>query len=158
MKTIAFFGHRKLFNKNKIKEKVFEKLKEVIPQGFSRVLVGCHGDFDNIALSVSLNYKEKFDQNLEICIVLTSLTYLTKDENGYSRADIYKEKGCETIFYDIEETYFKNKIIVSNKKMVTDSDLIICYVDMKSYKSGAKTAINYALKQNKKIINIFKEE
>ncbi|MBO5304332.1 MAG: hypothetical protein J6A99_01520 [Clostridia bacterium] len=158
MKTIAFFGHRKLFNKNKIKEKVFEKLKEVIPQGFSRVLVGCHGDFDNIALSVSLNYKEKFDQNLEICIVLTSLTYLTKDENGYSCADIYKEKGCETIFYDIEETYFKNKIIVSNKKMVNDSDLIICYVDMKSYKSGAKIAINYALKQNKKIINIFKEE
>ena len=112
MKTIAFFGHRKLFNKNKIKEKVFEKLKEVIPQGFSRVLVGCHGDFDNIALSVSLNYKEKFDQNLEICIVLTSLTYLTKDENGYSCADIYKEKG-----YTSHDVVAKLRGILKQKKI-----------------------------------------
>ncbi len=41
--------------------------------------------------------------------------------------------------------------------MVDESDLIICYVDMNNYKSGAKTTILYAIKQNKKIINLFEK-
>lgn len=61
------------------------------------------------------------------------------------------------MFYDVEDIYYKNRITYSNKKMVDNCDLVICYVDMKSYKSGAKTAVNYALKQNKKVINLYEE-
>ncbi len=93
-----------------------------------------------------------------ISVVMTSLSSINKDKYGYSKVDMYKYRDCETIFYDIEEVHFKNRITVSNKKMVDDSDLIICYVDMNSYKSGTKTTISYALKQNKKDINLFNEE
>ena len=50
----------------------------------------------------------------------------------------------------------KNRIIFSNKKMIDDCDLVVCYVNMKVSKSGSRTAINYAIKQKKKIINLFK--
>ena len=155
MKTIAFFGHRQIFNDYVIREKLLSALKSELVQEDIRFLIGCHGDFDELALSTCLYFKNNTNCNIEINVVLTNLSFLNKDENGYSRADIYKNKGCETIFYDIERIYFKNRITVSNKKMVDESDLIICYVDMKAYKSGAKTAVSYALKQNKKVINLF---
>lgn len=157
MKTIAFFGHRQIFNKQLIEERLIKVIEEVIPQGFGRVLIGCHGDFDDIALSTCLDCKKTLFNKLSINVVLTSLTFLKKDEYGNSRVDTYKTKGCETLFYDVEGVYFKRRITFSNKKMVDESDLIICYVDMKEYKSGAKDIIEYALKQNKKIINLFQE-
>lgn len=154
MKTIAFFGHRRLFDNSATQKRLIETLQEVVPQGFSRLLIGCHGEFDKLVLSTCLNHKNTIDNHIKINVVLTSLSFLNKDEYGFSKADIYN-KNCETIFYDIEETHFKNRITFSNKKMVDESDLIICYVDMKAYRSGAKTAVNYALKQSKKVINLF---
>ena len=59
------------------------------------------------------------------------------------------------MFYNIEEQHYKNRIIFTNKKMVDNSDLIICYFNMNSYKSGAKNTVKYALKQGKNIINLF---
>lgn len=158
MKTISFFGHSQIFNKNSVKEKLMNKLRELIPQGFSRLLMGCHGNFDGISLSTCLDYKKQFNDTIEINVVLTSFSFLKKDEYGNSQVDFYKEKGCDTIFYDIEEIFYKNRITYSNKKMVDDSDLIICYVDMNSYRSGAKTAVKYALRQNKKVINLYDKE
>ena len=83
---------------------------------------------------------------------------LKKDEYGNSRIDFYKNNDCKTLFYDIEDIHYKNRITYSNKKMVDESDIIICYVDMNSYKSGAKTAVKYALKQNKKVINLYDKD
>lgn len=158
MKTIAFFGHRRIYNKSTVKEKLLEVLHSLIPQGYSKLLIGCHGDFDELALSTCLNYRKNFDKEIDISVVLTSFTFLKKDELGCSKVDYYKNKNCETLFYDIENVYYKNRITVSNRKMVDNSDLIICYVDTTSYKSGAKNAISYAIKQNKPIINLFNKE
>lgn len=72
-------------------------------------------------------------------------------------AESIKNRNCETLFYDIEDVHFKNRITVSNKKMIDDSDMIICYVDMTSYKSGAKNAIKYAMKKNKTVVNLYRE-
>jgi len=156
MKTIAFFGHSQILNCDDIKQRLIKVLTDTKKE-YSRFLIGCHGDFDELALSTCLNYK-KCDCNINVIVVLTSLSFLNKDKNGYSRADIYKKQGCETVFYDIERVYFKNRITFSNKKMIDESDLIICYVDMRAYQSGAKTAIKYALKQKKKVINLYKKE
>ena len=155
--TIAFFGHRQIFDEQVIKERIEKILKEYVCQKDAKMLIGCHGEFDHLALQTSINYKKKENENIKINVVLTNLSYLNKDELGFSRVDNYKNLGCETIFYDIEEIHFKKRITASNKKMVDESDLIICYVDMNTYKSGAKTTILYALKQNKKIINLFEE-
>lgn len=57
MKTIAFFGHRRIYSKSTVKEKLLEVLHSLIPQGYSKLLIGCHGDFDELALSTCLNYR-----------------------------------------------------------------------------------------------------
>lgn len=157
MITVAFFGHRRTLNKAVVQERLLNTLQEVLPQGCSKLLIGTHGDFDNIALSTCLYFKKYIRADIDINVVLTSTSFLNKDSLGYSKADFYKNKGCKTIFYDIEEVYYKSRITYSNKKMVDESDIIICCVDMNLRKSGAKTAINYAIKQNKTVINLFSE-
>ena len=42
--------------------------------------------------------------------------------------------------------------------MVDDSDVVIAYVNFKEYRSGAKRAVNYAKKQKKTVINLYREE
>lgn len=71
--------------------------------------------------------------------------------------DYYREQGCKIMIYDIEDEYFKRQIIVSNRKMIEDSDLVISYVDMSKNRRGAKIAVKYALKQGKEIINLYNE-
>ena len=98
MKSIAFFGHRIVFNKESLEQKLIEVLKEVVPQGFSRLLIGCHGDFDKIALSSCLFYRKNIDQDVNIAIVLTNLFLMQENKNEYSRLDYYKNNRCETFF------------------------------------------------------------
>ncbi len=157
-KTITFFGHREIFNYDEIKKRLMEILKEKIKKGYREFLIGIHGEFDSMALSGCLYYKTNLDKGIRISIVLTSLAVLKKGRVGYNNIEYYKSVGCDTMIYDIEEVHFKNKIIVSNRKMIDDSDLIVCYVDMDKYRSGAKKAVNYAIKQGKDIINLYREE
>ncbi len=55
MKTIAFFGHRQIFNQEVVEERLMKTLQGLMLQGDIKLLIGCHGDFDNIALSMSLS-------------------------------------------------------------------------------------------------------
>lgn len=59
--------------------------------------------------------------------------------------------------YEIEEEHFKRQIIISNRKMINDCDVLICYVNKKRNPSGAKLAMNYAKRKGLKIINLYKE-
>jgi len=111
-----------------------------------------------MVLMSSLNYKKNINCNLRITIVLTSFNILKRDSLGYCKFDYYKNQGCESVIYNIEEEYFKNRIIKSNKKMVDECDLVVCYVDMKKMDSGARKAVKYAIKQGKKVINLFRED
>ena len=54
MKTISFFGHGSILDSSKVEKILEQTLKEIIPQGFSTLLIGCHGDFDKLALSTCL--------------------------------------------------------------------------------------------------------
>ena len=155
MKTIAFFGHKHIFNKNAIKESLLKTLNSLPANEYNNFLIGCHGEFDKLALSTCIAYKNTINNDAIINVVLTNLSILNKNDFNDSKIDFYKQNGCSTMFYNIEEQHYKNRIIFTNKKMVDNSDLIICYVNMNSYKSGAKNTIKYALKQGKNIINLF---
>lgn len=156
--TICFFGHRKIYCKD-IKERLLTAVEEQIKNGADSFIIGTHGDFDTLSLTVCRELRNKYPQ-IKISVVFTTLTILKKDnyddEIGSSIADYYKD--VETMIYDIEEEHFKQQIIISNRKMIDDSDKVICYVKFKEYRSGAKRAVTYAKKQNKDIINLYKEQ
>lgn len=153
---IVFFGHRKIYKENIIRQRLLDCVELHILNGAKRFKVGTHGDFDKLALSVCCELRNKY-KDIKITAVFTTLSFLTKKED-YSIADDYKRNNIETMVYPIEEEHYKNQIVVNNRLMVDDCDLVICYVDMKEYRSGAKRAVNYAKKQGKQIINLFKEE
>ena len=153
-KTIAFFGHRHILD-TKIRERIKNEIEINLCDDI-QCLIGVHGEFDRLALSVCRELRESYPQ-IKIIVVLTSLNIFKKStSNASSIMEIYRD--VETMIYDIEDEHFKKHIVVSNRKMVDDCDLVICYVDMKKSKSGAKRAINYAKKKGKKIINLFRDE
>ena len=155
-KTIALFGHRRLWGKD-IRERLTNVIKtEIEKYDEVNFLIGNHGDFDSLTLSVCRELRKSYPQ-IKITVVFTSLHIMVKHKDElFTTLDLYKD--VQTMMYEIEEEHYKNQIVVSNRRMVDDSDLIICYVDMNEYRSGAKRAIKYAIKQNKPVINIFSEQ
>ena len=149
IKSIAFFGHRDINDKDLEKE-LINILVELIQQGFKIFKIGVHGDFDFLAFKVCKNLK-KIYQDIKILIVSTSFSIFKKD----SLINILYE-DFEIITYPIENVYYKNKIWISNKYMIEDSDLLLCYVDIKK-EGGAKRAMLYGLKIGKEVINLYKK-
>ncbi len=152
MKRMAFFGHRIVAESEQVKRLVYQILKEKTQQGYREILVGSHGEFDKIVLLECLKYKREIDESLKITLVLTTLSTIGKRKDKNSQNDLF-----ETLIYEIEQEYFKNRINFSNRKMIDDCELIVCYVDMNRGVSGAKKAVKYAIKKGKEIINLYKK-
>lgn len=157
-KNICFIGHRKIWGEN-----VRDRLKRAVEDEIRGVgeffTMGTHGDFDRMALGVCREMREKFN-GIRIEVVLTSLKVLKKEivfDDEYGKEYVVPYSDVETIMYDIEEEHFKRQIIVSNKKMIDRCDVLICFVDERKKRSGARLAFEYAKKKGLKIINLFNE-
>lgn len=154
MKKICFIGHRKILSLL-LKKELKCLVENKIQSGFDFFTMGCHGDFDRMALSVCRELKQKYDF-IKIEVVLTSLHIFDKKNIQYKGYNPYSD--VDTILYDTENSYFKTIIIDSNKEMIDRCDELICFVDCTKVKSGAKIALKYAQKKNLKITNLFSKE
>lgn len=154
--TISFFGHRYLSNIDEIKTRLNSQLEHWYLMGARKFKIGMHGQFDELVLDTCLAFK-KINMDIEICITITSFSLLKKDEYSNSLLEYYQVRGVETVMYEIENIHYKQQIIYSNYRMIEESDIIICYVDLSKSSSGAKRAIDYARKLNKTIINLYKD-
>ena len=88
--------------------------------------------------------KESGEENSEIILVLP-----------YTVANIeYYEKYYDDIIIPdrVYSAHPKSAIILRNRWMIESSDLVVVYVEHKT--GGAYTAMKYAEKLNKRIINI----
>jgi len=154
-KKVCFIGHRRI-GYGPIKERLENAIREELKSGCRLFTMGTHGEFDSLALSICRKLRNEY-KDMEIEVVLTSLSIFNKpkDEN-----EIYFEpyKDVKTVFYEIEEEYFKKQITTSNRQMVDTCDTLICYVNKKQYQSGAKTTMNYAKRQGLQIVNLYHEE
>ncbi|HIT77690.1 MAG TPA: hypothetical protein IAD47_02730 [Candidatus Limihabitans stercoravium] len=145
---IAFIGHRQILD-NTLFNRLYNVTEQAILSGCFHFSVGCHGEFDRIALGVLLMLKRKY-KNMVIEVVLTSLSQLRTmfDEN---------QNDIQTVMYEIEEMHYKQKIIYSNRKMLDNCDAVICYVNPNKVVSGAKQSLNYAKKKSIPITNLFEK-
>lgn len=151
-KRVAFIGHRHIFCAD-IKERIRKAIEEEIKDGADYFIVGEYGDFDQLALS-TCKMVRKTHPEIDINVVLTSLHRIAKKDEW----DYTPYSDVNTVMYEIEEVYFKKKITVSNQLMINDCDSLICYVNKERTPSGAKTAMNYAKRNGKKVINLFRPE
>lgn len=156
----TFIGHRDVYiHDTKLKDRLLNAIREEINNGCLDFVMGAHGNFDSMALSACRNLRTEF-KNLEIEVVITSLNQINPeievDQFGTTKYIPYSD--VKTSMYEIEEEYFKKRIISSNKQMIDTCDTIICYVNPNKNYGGARIALKYAQKKGLKIINLYQDE
>lgn len=148
-RIVTFIGHR-LINKNYVLPKLKSAIEIEINDGVTDFILGFHGQFDSLVLKILLE-KKKIDNKISIDLVFPDLN----SANAFMK--IYPDtfKLVMPVIYGTELIHYKRRINYSNKSMIDDSDKLICYVDKKVDLSGAKTALVYAEKKGKEIINLY---
>lgn len=144
--TVSLFGHREISDLRQLNAHLTPIIKELIrTKSYVSFLIGRNGEFDKYAASlIKREQKEVGKENNDITLVLP-----------YTAADIeYYEKYYDSIIIPerVYGAHPKSAITLKNRWMIEQSDLVIIYVERD--KGGAYTAMKYAEKLNKQIINL----
>jgi len=143
---VTFFGHREVWNIRELESKLMPILKNVMDtHTYIEFYVGRNGEFDEIVASVIKRLKKEREMSYNILILV--LPYTVKDMEYYEK--YYDEM---IIPESIGKAHYKNAITLRNRWMVDQADLVIVNVERQS--GGAYTAMRYAEKQNKEVINL----
>ena len=149
--TCCIFGNRKITQTNELKESITLAIKKLITEEkIHTFLFGSKSQFDSFCLDIVSELKEKYQHIKRI----------------YVRAEFpdIDEKYKNYLLSLYEDTYFPDKIrnagkaayVERNYEMIDNSKYCIVYYDEQNLpsnrKSGTKTALLYAEKQNKDII------
>ena len=147
--TVCLFGHREIDDLCQLEEMLAPVIEELIQtKTYVSFLIGRNGEFDEYAASLIKRMKKKIGkENSDISLVLP-----------YRIANLeYYEKYYDSIIIP-EKVYGahpKSAITLKNRWMVEEADLVIVYVKRKT--GGAFTAMKYAKKQGKSVINLFSD-
>lgn len=148
--TVSFFGHRDFHGHREYETVLKQMLKELINRkDYVEFLVGRNGEFDSFVSATVREIKRKYhNHNSSLVWVLP-----------YSTADLnYNLDAYKTYYDEIEickksfNAHFKSAIQIRNREMVDRSDLIICCIERES--GGAYQTVRYAIKREKKVINL----
>ena len=164
-KTCCVFGHRKIAEKDGIKEKlaeIFENL--IVYQNVDTFLVGSRSEFDDLCRDVLAVKKEKYPHIMRV-YVRGEYPYISESYENYLL------KRCD-------KTYFPERLLNAGKavyvernyEMIDNADICVIYYkdeylpperkhskrDLFNFqpKSGTAIAYKYALQKNKIIINL----
>ena len=143
---VAFFGHRRIYNIREIEEKLVSILNELIlTKEYVEFYIGRNGDFDEFVASVIKRVQKQLDRDNNVMIL--TLPYTVKD------IEYYEDYYDEIVIPDaIGRAHPKAAITLRNRWMVDTADLIIAYIEREE--GGAYSAVKYAKKLNKKVVNI----
>ena len=150
--TVCFFGHRKINETEELKIRLYKTIEKLIKnENVDTFIFGSKSEFDDLCLKIVTKIKEKHPNIKRI----------------YVRAEyeIISEQYKNYLLKSYEETYYPEKIknsgravyVERNFEMINKSQICIVYYEEqcapKNRKSGPKIALDYAIKQGKRIIN-----
>lgn len=164
---VCFIGHRTIQNEEKLKFSLRETIIDLINKGATTFLFGSKSAFDELALEIVTALKEIYPFVKRVYV-----------RSAYKNI----EKSYENYLHEFyEETYFPPKLenagkysyVERNFEMINNSIYCGFYYNenyiatlnkgenrnimiQENRKSGTKVAYNYAVKKNKKIINLYK--
>lgn len=148
--TVALFGHRYIDDPFKVEERLEEYIHKLLAEHeYVDFLVGRNGDFDRYASSTVLRVRKRYrDDNSSLVLVLPypMAEYLNNEESFH---DYYTDVE---ISHAASKAHPKSAIQIRNREMVDRADLILCYIEHKE--GGAWQTVQYAIKQEKTIINL----
>lgn len=154
--TCCFIGHRTINETEELKSKLYETIEKLIVENsVDTFLFGSRSRFNDLCHEIVTEIKEKYPH---IKRTFVRAEYQNIDET-------YKAHLLE----NYEDTYYPEKIIGAGKavyvelncEIIDKSCFCIVYYSEQNAptirKSGTKIALDYAMKQGKRIININKE-
>lgn len=151
--TVAFFGHRYIDNPFRIEERLEKHIRRLLAEHeYVDFLVGRNGDFDQYASSAVLRIRKRYrDDNSALVLVLPYPTaeYLNNEEYYH---DYYTDVE---ISHAASKAHPKSAIQIRNREMVDRADLILCCIEREN--GGAWQTVQYAMKQEKTVINLASE-
>ena len=152
--TCCFFGHRTINVTEELKKNLIEIIENLILENrVDTFLFGSKSQFNSLCLKTVTELKEKHP-HIKRVYVRAEYPYINDEYKNY-------------LLESYEDTYYPEKILNSGKvvyikrnfEMIDNSHYCIVYYDEQNApttrKSGTKIALDYAIKQSKKIINIF---
>ena len=148
--TVSLFGHRKIDDLLKLERQLAPIVKKLIQtKPYVSFLIGRNGEFDEYSASVIKRVqKEVGKDNSDITLILPYKM----------RAIEYYEKYYDSIIIpdSVYGAHPKSAITLKNRWMIERSNLSLFYV--KCERGGAYTAMRYAKKLNKEVVNLCKAE
>lgn len=146
---ITFIGHSFVFSQREIKDIIMDELRNIISDTHDLTCyIGGRGDFDNICADVCRDLKKEFN-SINVYYITP---YLSLSEQKKIK-EMQSAGLCdESIYPPIEKTPPKFAISKRNEWMISNSDLIIVYINH-NY-GGAYKSFTFAQRKKKKIINI----
>ncbi len=146
---ITFIGHSSLNNCKDLRSKIENAIIEnTTSEGYISFYCGGYGDFDNLCAGVCRSIKE----NKSNCENVFITPYITERQQKKMQYLIDNKLYDSTIYPPLENVPDKFAIIKRNEWMIDQADLIIAFV--KHTYGGAFTALEYARKKKKHIINL----
>lgn len=144
--TVSLFGHRTIDDLRQLDNQLTPIIRELLCKPiYIAFLIGRNGEFDEYAASViKRTQKELNRDNSDITLVLPYAVANTDDYEAYYHGIIIPEH--------LHGIHPKSAITARNRWMIERSDLVIAYVAHNQ--GGAYTAMKYAAKLNKNIINL----
>jgi len=144
--TVSFFGHRAMHNHRQVDEQLPEIIRDLIrAKPYVSFLIGRNGEFDEYAASIIKRVQRTVGKdNNDLTLVLP-----------YPVADLeYYEAYYDSIIIpdSVSGVHPKSAITYRNRWAVEQSDLVI--VNVTEMRGGAYTAMKYAEKLGKEILNL----
>ncbi len=149
--TVSFFGHQEIDHIQDIEIRLKKIISLLIKQKeYVDFLVGRECGFD---LLVSSIVRQASGDHANSSLVLI-MPYIKAEFRNNKESFLNYYDDIE-ICFESSQAHFKRAIQIRNQIMVDRSDLVVCCIQHKS--GGAYKTVQYAQKQNCKIINIADE-
>lgn len=163
--TCCFIGHRKITQTDKLRVRLRQTVCSLIESGVTDFIFGDHSAFDTLCYDVVTELKERYPKIRRI--------HFRKDfqEISDSVREFFVAGYEDSICPDGVASAGKASYIERNQAMIRESDYCIFYYNenyqpdrrkeskrsIGSYqpKSGTKAAYEYAIGNNKTVINLF---
>ena len=151
---VAFIGHRKIEKTKMLTERIAQTVKHlIVDEGVDTFLFGSRSAFNDICYDIVTRLKEIYT-HIRRVYVRAEYEYISQDYHSY-----LLESYEETYYADQARGAGYRSYIKRNQEMIDKCDILVVYCDM-SYKptsrtkSGTITAMLYAQKKGKRIINV----
>ncbi len=149
--TCCFIGHRAIFETEQLKTQLCEIIEKlIVNENVDTFLFGSKSRFNSLCLELVTQIKEKYP-HIKRVYMRAEYPYINEQYKNY-------------LLENYEDTYYPEKIIGAgrvayierNYEMINNSHFCIFYYDKEIApiirNSGTKIALDYAIKQQKKII------